>query len=92
MPCPDPLAIGYDETPDGRPRIIGEVWPSTGPFAGNPRHRRARINAVARKVLFNNWTCLHCGDPVPLWRRADAVYCTAGCKKRAKYARTLKTP
>lgn len=47
---------------------------------------------MARKVLFNNWTCLHCGDPVPLWRRADAGYCTAGCKKRAKYARTLKTP
>lgn len=84
MPGPDPFGIEYDETPDGRPSLYAEVWPSTGLFAGNRRHRLARLKAVARKVLADNWTCPQCGDPVPLWRRADAVYCSAGCKKRAK--------
>lgn len=84
MPAPDPFAIGYDETEDGRPLVLGEVWPGKGWFPGNPRHRKARISAVARKVLADGWTCPECGDPVPLWRRADAVFCSAGCKKRAK--------
>jgi endogenous inhibitor of DNA gyrase (YacG/DUF329 family) len=34
---------------------------------------------VLRRLQRNGWICPHCGDPVPLWRRADAVFCSPGC-------------
>ena len=83
MPAPDPFGLSYSENEDGKPVISAEVWPSTGLFAGNRRNRLARLKAVGRKVLADGWTCPTCGDPVPLWRRADAVYCSTGCRKRA---------
>ncbi|HPD91072.1 MAG: hypothetical protein H6900_00695 [Rhodobacter sp.] len=83
MPAPDPTGLSYYETSDGRPFVSAEIWPSTGLFAGNRRHRLARLKAVTLKVRFDNWTCPTCGEPVPLWRRADAVYCSTGCRKRA---------
>lgn len=88
MPSPDPFALTYYETPDGRHGITAEVGPTSGPFAtGNRRHRLARMTAVLRNLTANGWTCPECGDPVPTWRRADAVYCREGCRKRAKRRR-----
>ena len=87
MPGPDPLALSYDETPSGAPIVRAEIRPQSGPFAGNRKHRNARALAVLRRLQRNGWACPHCGDPVPLWRRADAVFCSLGCKKRAKRAR-----
>lgn len=85
MPAPDPFGISYDETPDGRPKVVAEIWPSDGVFAqGNRRHRLARATAVLRKLMWNGWTCPECGGHVPLYRRADAVYCCESCRKRAK--------
>lgn len=83
MPAPDPSGLSYYETHDGRPMVSAEVWPTTGLFAGNRRNRIARLKAVAAKVLADGWACPTCGAPVPLWRRADAVYCSTGCRKRA---------
>jgi hypothetical protein len=90
MPQPDPFALSYDETPEGAPMVHSDVSPNSGPFAGNRRHRIARAVAVLRRLQRNGWICPHCGDPVPLWRRADAVFCSPGCKKRAMRARQAR--
>lgn len=68
MPRPDPFALTYSETPDGRPIVTAETDPTSGPFAtGNRRHRLARMRAVLpiganRKLV----PCLVAGpnDPV----------------------------
>ncbi len=83
MPAPDPFGISYEETADGRPRVLAEVWPSSGLFAGNPRHRSARAKRILRNLNWGGWCCLECGDHVPLYRRADAVYCREACRKKA---------
>lgn len=90
MPGPDPFALTYNETPDGRPIVTAETDPTSGPFAtGNRRHRLARMRAVLRNLTANGWTCPECGDPVPIWRRADAVYCREACRKRARRKRAV---
>lgn len=88
MPALDPFGIHYDATPDGRPKVVAEIWPSDGVFAqGNRRHRLARAKAVLRKLMRNGWTCPECGGHVPLTRRADAVFCREACRKLAKRKR-----
>lgn len=65
---------------------LDECWgseQSSGLFAGNRRNRLARLRAVSSKIHADGWTCPVCGDPVPLWQRADAVYCSTGCRKHA---------
>jgi hypothetical protein len=89
MPAPDPHALTYDETPSGHPRVIAEVWPSSGLFAGNRRHRLKRQRAVLLNLQRGGWCCPWCGDHVPLYRRADAVYCREACRKRAAKARRV---
>lgn len=88
MPAPNPFGIDYDETADGHPMVTGELWPSNGLFAGNRRHRLARMRAVLGNLSRGGWCCPECGDPVPICRRADAVYCSRGCRKRAMRARS----
>lgn len=88
MPGPDPFGISYDETPDGRPIVLAEVWPTSGFLAqGNRRHRLARAKAVLWKLTRDGWICPECGGHVPMTRRADAVYCRESCRKRAKRKR-----
>lgn len=83
MPGPDPFGLEYDETPDGRPIVIAEVWTGRAPFSGCKRTRLARARAVLARIRCNGWTCPECRDYVPIWRRADAVFCSTGCRKRA---------
>lgn len=84
MPGPDPTGIWYEVEPDGRLRVMGEVYPSSCPlWPGNPRSRLARMRAICRNVAFGGWRCTWCHDPVPIWRRADACFCSEGCRKRA---------
>lgn len=87
MPAPDPDGLSYDETADGRPRVLAEIWASSGYFPGNPRNRLKRQKAVLRNLYRGGWCCLCCGGHVPLFRRADAVYCREACRKRAAKAR-----
>lgn len=84
MPGPDPDGLEYDETPDGRPIIVAQVWRDRhpSPFSGCARTRLARARAVLLNLHRGGWMCPTCGDPVPIWRRADAVYCSTGCRKR----------
>lgn len=89
MPGPDPYGLYYDETPSGQPIVTAEVWPSSGLFAGNRRNRIKRFKAVYRSIMRDGWLCLWCSVPVPIYRRADACYCSQGCRKRAARARKM---
>ena len=79
MPAPDPFGLIYSETPDGTPRVIAEVWP----YWRNARHRRQRQRAVFLKIRRDGWCCPWCGGFVPIYRRADAVFCSASCRRKA---------
>jgi hypothetical protein len=83
MPAPDPQGLDIDERPDGSFAIKAEVWPY-----GNRRVRIARLLAIRRNILRHGWKCWQCGDPVALVKRADARFCSEGCRKRA--ARMLR--
>lgn len=87
MPAPDPFGLIYDEAPNGAPRVIAEVWPSSGWFPGNPRHRKNRMIAVYRNLRRDGWCCPWCGGFVPIYRRADAVFCSTSCRRKAAYQR-----
>ncbi len=80
MPAPDPHGLYIEEYDDGRTSIIAEVW-----YYGNRRNRLARMSAVARKIKETGWRCPLCRRPVPLYSRADARFCSQGCRK--KFAR-----
>ena len=67
MPPPDPRGLDIDERAEGSFTITAEVW-----RYGNRQHRIARMLAVSRRIRADGWLCPWCGEPVPLWRRADA--------------------
>lgn len=77
MPAPDPDAIE-----------LGDGWPKRASLlvsmfmARNPKARMARAEAIVRNLQCRGWSCHWCGDPVPLFKRADAKFCCEGCRKR----------
>ena len=84
MPGPDHDGIDCYQTDDGRWYVVASVWPTSGFWAmGNRRHRQARARAVLRNLCRGGWLCWECREPVPMWRRADARYCSTACRKRA---------
>lgn len=83
MPAPDPH--GVDIGLDGPLSVLIEVWQ-----AGNRRHRMKRAKCILQNLSRGQWCCPECGDYVPIYRRADAVYCRIGCRKRAARRRKAK--
>ncbi|PYF12014.1 hypothetical protein C8J30_102329 [Rhodobacter viridis] len=81
MPAPDPFGI---ELSDEDPRtVLFHTW-----MCGNRKHRRRRAAQINKNLRTPfGWACPVCGEPVPLQRRADAVYCRPSCKKKAKRLR-----
>lgn len=82
MPSPDPDALDFEFNDDGSIQTFAEIWPW-----GNRRSREARMQAVLKKLLGDNWSCKGCGEPVPIQRRADACYCRESCRKKAAQIR-----
>ena len=79
MPGPDPLAVWQDDDAEpGQIRISFER-----PWNGNHTARKARAIAILRNLQRADWRCRGCGDPVGRHKRADAVFCSEGCRKRA---------
>ena len=78
MPAPDPKGVHLEEYDDGTFRSWAEIWQH-----GNRQHRMARLKAIDRNMRRNGWSCEWCGGPVALYRRADARFCGASCKKKA---------
>lgn len=81
MPAPDPDGVCEVCREDGRITVTGEQsWT-------NPRARNARMVRILRNVQRDGWRCRFCEDEVPLFRRADARYCSERCRKAAARAR-----
>ena len=72
MPAPDPQGLDIGFT------ITAEVWPH-----GNRRTRIARMLAIHRSIRWDGWKCRWCNEPIALFKRADAKFCSEGCRKRA---------
>ena len=80
MPEPDPNGIAEgDNWPRG---VLVEQW-----GCGNKRHRMARAISILRNARWGEWSCRECSEAVPFTRRADAVYCREGCRKKAQRRR-----
>lgn len=78
MPEPDPFGISMERDGQGGYGLTAEIW-----WHGNRRNRIARMQAIARKLRLGGWLCEHCGQPVPINKRADARYCRERCRKAA---------
>ncbi len=75
--CPDPNGLFVEEGEDGTIYgVTAEIWDH-----GNKRHRLARMKAIAKNLSVLNWGCRYCGEPVPIYRRADARFCRERCRK-----------
>ena len=83
MPAPDPWAISIEQSPGG-----WSVHYDTFLLSGRTQ-RRARAKRILSNLRRNGWCCAWCGGPVPEFRRADARYCSEGCRKRAARARRI---
>jgi hypothetical protein len=82
LPAPDPhgVSLGW-----GWPDVITldvEQWGN-----GNKRTRKRRAIAILANLRHGGWCCRWCTEPVPLFRRADARFCSEGCRKRSARAR-----
>ncbi len=76
MPEPDPDGIAPGENwPKG---VLVQQW-----FCGNKRHRLARARRILENARWGEWSCRECREPVPMFRRADAVFCREACRKSA---------
>jgi hypothetical protein len=82
MPAPDPHGVS-----------IGWGWPDSITVdmklwgCGNKRTRKRRAIAILANLRHGGWCCPACNRPVPLYRRADATYCSTACRKRRARAR-----
>jgi hypothetical protein len=85
MPGPDPQSLWIGDTPEDRCSVFFQRYFCTGQ-AGN---RAKRALSIARRLRAQTWRCLWCRDDLPAWRRADARYCSEGCRKRAAHQRRL---
>ena len=83
MPAPDPFGIWIEEHDNCGWSVMAEqpLWSKQN------GSRMARARAVLRNLVRDGWTCRHCAEPIPEFRRADARFCCHGCKKRAARAR-----
>ena len=85
MPAPDPSGLYIEEYDDGSSTITCEVW-----WHGNRATRINRMKRITENIRWNGWHCKHCGDPIPLYRRADAIYCRERCRKAAARNRSRR--
>jgi hypothetical protein len=79
MPGPDPHRLWIEDASPSAAR----VWWQAYDWTGNAGHRRARAKAILRRLRRGKWCCRWCGDALPDYVRADALYCREACRKRA---------
>ena len=87
MPGPDPFGVEIEGDYPGPLTSYAHPSDATILGGGNKRHRIARARRILENVARGGWCCPWCLDFVPIYRRADAVYCSEGCRKRAARAR-----
>lgn len=83
MPGPDPHAFWIDDDDPARPVVSFQNYFWTN----NRGNRKARAIAILGRLRWRDWVCLWCGETLPDYKRADARYCSEGCRKAAARAR-----
>jgi hypothetical protein len=86
MPAPDPHGVTLGAGWPDSLSVEFETW-----ACGNLRTRKRRAVAVLQNLRRGGWCCPWCTEPVPLFRRADARFCSEGCRKRSARARRKGT-
>ena len=82
MPGPDPHSLWIEaDEPPYRVTFHAYFW------TGNHGSRKARAATILRRLMRRNWRCRWCGDRLPDYLRADALYCREVCRKRSAHAR-----
>lgn len=78
MPGPDPHAFWIERAePPYSVCFQAYFW------TGNNGNRKARAIAILRRLYRRDWFCRWCGDDLPDYVRADALYCGESCRKKA---------
>jgi len=54
-------------------------------------HRRTRVETIATRIVKNTWKCAWCSSSLPIWKRADAIYCGESCRKKDAYQRRVQS-
>ena len=54
-------------------------------------HRLARAETIAVRIAKNTWKCASCSSSLPIWKRADAIYCGESCRKKDAYQRRIQS-
>ena len=83
MGAPDPDGVHIDFYGD-RAVVQFQVW-----IEANPKSRKARAIRILRQIGYHGegWRCRWCNDYIPTFKRADARYCSNGCRKADARAR-----
>jgi len=86
MSGPDPFGIWVQYDAEGNTHVVYEQWDY-----GNRKTRQARASSILRNLKLG-WLCPVCFEPVPIYRRADAAFCSERCrKKQARKRRKIAT-
>lgn len=83
MPGPNPHELWIDDDDPARPAVSFQNYSWTN----NSGNRKARAISILRRLQLKDWACRWCGDPLPEYKRADALYCGESCRKRSARAR-----
>jgi len=59
-------------------------------LCANKLHRNDRARRILDNLRWGEWCCPECQGDVPLFRRADAVYCRESCRKKAARRRRFE--
>ena len=78
MPGPDPHGL-WIENRHAPYSVCFYAYFGTGK-SGN---RKTRSEAILRRLYRGDWCCRWCGETLPDYLRADAIYCREACRKRA---------
>lgn len=79
-PCPHSLWVEHDGS-----RFV--VYYQRYFWTQNEGNRRERARVILARLRAGTWFCRWCDDELPEYKRADAQFCSEGCKRRAARAR-----
>lgn len=86
MPGPNPFDLWIEETDEGKKLSYYCYF-----WSGKLGHRKQRADVLIKRIRSGDWDCKHCDRPIPIFRRADALYCGLSCKQKAGRKRRAKT-
>ena len=82
MPGPDAGTIWIERDGGGyRAQYDKYFW------TGKEANRVARVLAIGKRMMQGTWYCRWCADDLNLDKRADTLFCSEGCRKKAARCR-----